>query len=56
MDKLTPIQTETRAKMITLAYNRGLSLQEISDLFSSGLSKSRVWQIYIANNKKTLKK
>ncbi len=48
---LTPIQLEIREKFIYEANKKGLSLQEIADLFQP-ISKPRVHQIIIAYRSK----
>ena len=48
--ELTLIQLDERAKAIVIMINRGLSLQEVADIFR--VSKSLIQQLYDANKKK----
>lgn len=56
MSELTQIQLDYREKIISQAVVDGLSLQDISDIFSNPISKSRVHQIAIAYRAKQIKK
>jgi len=56
MNTLNDIQIQIRNQFIWEAKEKGLSLQEIADLFQNSLSKSRIHQIILSINVKKLNK
>ena len=52
MNTLNEIQLQIRNQFIWEAKEKGLSLQEIADLFQNSLSKSRIHQIILSINVK----
>ena len=56
MNTLNDIQIQIRNQFIWEANQKGLSLQEIADLFQQSLSKSRIHQIIININAKKINK